>query len=275
MKRITRFKPSKPRRYLPWRVILAVGLSVGIAFELGYGVFFLPLFHIQSIRVEGDAALPVADIQALVDSIAQQKLLGFLSKQNILFFESNAIASAIRSSFFKVGRVAVNKDWQNRAVRVEISPRKEVAIWCQVASVSDGTAPICSYIDEAAFIFAPAPRGSGGILSIITDARSRTAALGAQVVEPAVLVAILDARTLLTTANYTIDSIILRPSRDVVVHVNGSFTIIFTLDEPPARQVDRLKSLIEFKLKDDLKKVDYIDLRIGNRIFYKLKDVVQ
>jgi small subunit ribosomal protein S2 len=49
----------------------------------------------------------------------------------------------------------------------------------------------------------------------------------------------------------------------------GGLLTYFTIDEPISSQLDRLDVLIKGQLKNQLTGISYIDLRFGDKVYYK------
>jgi len=47
--------------------------------------------------------------------------------------------------------------------------------------------------------------------------------------------------------------------------------ILITIQAPAKEQISNLKTLLVARIKDDQSKLDYVDVRFGNKLFYKLK----
>lgn len=277
MARLTRFRPGKPHPRLPRRLIAVVFLSLGILAELGYVLFFSPVLAVRSLIVMGDPALPVEEITAAIRTFESEKIGGVLPRDRLPFFESRALEARVLNSFFRVASLTNVVDWATGQVTVTLTPRKEAAIWCRPApttALPAGGVPACYYTDEAGVIFAEAPQSSGNILPIVTDERATDLVLGQAAAAAGVLAEILNTREQLLEREYQINAIRLRPARDFVFNVAPGYDLIFTIDDQPLAQISRLDEVMQ-AIGADAANLEYIDLRIGNKIFYRFKGVVE
>ncbi len=255
---------------MPWRFILIVFFVLGILGELYYSFAYGEFLKIKNVSVEGDDSLPIAAIQLKVGDYEKEKIFGLLPRDNFLFFEKSNLQASIVDAFPRVSDLNVVFDLSSSQAKILLSPRKEVAVLCGAESQET-----CLYIDKSGFAFAASPQTSGAILPSFIDSRPGQLALGKKVINESVLDLLIKTRAALTANDYKIDTVTLRPSDDFVVQFQEGFAAWFSLNDDPTSQVARLQQVLQQIVGEKLNQLDYVDLRVGNKIFYRFKGVVQ
>jgi cell division septal protein FtsQ len=228
----------------------------------------MPQYTIQDIEVSGISTLDEREIQQRVyDALGEDS--GFISPRNLLWYDSEKIRSALESDIFHIARASVSRDdFFSTTLRVSIDERAPFAKWCS-------TEERCYAIDETGFIFDPLTASStqtfaetftffGGVTSTSTP-------LGAYVA-PARFPSALSIMRTLGQAGYTPVRASIDSDTDVSIVFNTGFTLYASFGAEPPALVRNLKLVLESEpLKDNLSNLEYVDLRFGNRVFYKLK----
>ena len=259
------------QRRLAFSVAFAVLLAV-LAYAVHW-VSYLPSYTIQRIEVTGVSTLEPQQIETQVRE-ALGKDGGYISSRNLFWYDARAIEKTLEADVYHVARASVSRESAlSTTLRVAIDERAPFARWC--AAEND-----CYLIDETGFIFehlaASTTRDyvepfifSGGVAST-------TETLGAYVA-PARFPSALAILRALGQAGYAPLRAEIDSDTDFSVLFEGGFRLYVSFGTEPPTLVRNLKLIFASDpLKERLADLEYIDLRFGNRIFYKLKgeDVV-
>lgn len=256
------------RRRKRWALLSAFMVFCALATYAVHWVSYMPQYTIQDIEVSGISTLDEREIQQRVyDALGEDS--GFISPRNLLWYDSEKIRSALESDIFHIARASVSRDdFFSTTLRVSIDERAPFAKWCS-------TEERCYAIDETGFIFDPLTASStqtfaetftffGGVTSTSTP-------LGAYVA-PARFPSALSIMRTLGQAGYTPVRASIDSDTDVSIVFNTGFTLYASFGAEPPALVRNLKLVLESEpLKDNLSNLEYVDLRFGNRVFYKLK----
>jgi hypothetical protein len=151
----------------------------------------------------------------------------------------------------------INKD--------KVEKHEQVGIFCKQDTTD------CFYIDKQGIIFETAPKTSGGLVVLIQDYSNREVKLYDKILEPEFIDTILEIKNYLSTeiglntVSFDIDSY---PISKLRVVTNESWYILFSLKQEIKKQLLSLKVVLDEKIEDRMS-LQYVDLRIENRIYYK------
>jgi len=151
--------------------------------------------------------------------------------------------------------------------RNEVKKYEQMGIFCEAKDTGDE----CFYVDKNGIIFESAPKTSGGLVILIKDYSNREIKLYDRVLDSELINTILEIRdyllneTDLKVANFDIDTY---PTEKLRVVTNESWYILFGLKQEIKKQLLALKVVLDEKIQDR-SLLQYIDLRIENRVYYK------
>ncbi|MEK7148624.1 MAG: hypothetical protein AAB770_01770 [Patescibacteria group bacterium] len=217
-----------------------------------------------------------------VRALAKEKLLGnyffVYSRNNSYLFPKKEIELSIIETFPRLATVSVNRT-DNRALEINTSERKPYALWCGqnvTPSLVD-----CWFIDEAGFVFDHAPVFSGGVyLEVYSKLIEKNVGVPLRASLPHSR--FISADTFVKLLEREVGDplrIILKPEGEAEIIIRASeaypfllgVTIRFKDEESPAVLIKRLHSAISKEFPDNValkKKLLYIDMRFGNKIFF-------
>ena len=245
---------------------------------LAYVVLLSPLFKIRAVEVSGNKEVKTEEIQSNFDY------------RNIFLFTEDKIENDLLRKFPKISDIEIKKNLIKRIVELTVKERERLGIICQISQISEQQIPghtaeqalnneqiseekieECFYIDREGFIFEDAPQTSGSLVLLIKDYSQRDFYLGKQVFEQGIVNFIsqikqsLFSETGIKILDFTISSF---PYKDLKVMTSEGWYIIFDLERDVESQLLALKAALEEKIKDR-QGLEYMDLRIENRIYYK------
>lgn len=230
---------------------------------LSYTLFFSPIFKIKEIKVSGNRAISNEEIRDSLDKFLKKKILIFFNKNNIFLAIEDGVEKVIFKDFPRVLSIKINKDIFKKTIDLKIVERKEAGIFCKKE---------CYYIDEDGVIFEEAPQTSGTLILVIRDNSEGEAEMGKSIVEKKFMAELIDLRSYLSSQlnlkvlDFTIES---DDSGDLKINTNEGWYILFNRARDLKVQTEALKLVLEEKIKEGRKGLEYIDLRIENRAYYK------
>ena len=225
---------------------------------------------IQTVYVEGDRVLKSSEVVELTGQVLSGSYL-FLPRRNVLIYPKDDLERSIKAHFPRVKEVEVERADLNR-LNIYIEERKPDALWC-------GDDPDryrgCFYIDDEGFVFDEAPFFSGDIFF-------RYYGGGVDVRRP--LRSKVASSEWIDNVKVLKDHIEELGLKPISVHIKddefdlilerGAF-LLFNKAQPMEESLSMLANLIrggeEELIGDGGPNFLYIDLRFGNRVFYKMK----
>lgn len=254
------------------RVAFLAVVGAGMLF-LAVGVVFvcrMPSAQIRRITLTGMKTLEEAVLRERIDAGLEGARAWVLPRGSFFLASAGAIASDLEKNFPRIENAAVVKKFPD-ALDVAITERVLWGVFCN--SLESSSTPACVYIDSSGIAYEEAPELEGKLL-VIVRSDSGGGALGAAVADPAVMSQMRTLiRELSDKADIMITGFILSsrvPSEIRAVSSEG-FTLIFTREDDISAGLDVLKRVLTGEIKDRRNKLDYIDLRFGNKVFYKLR----
>jgi len=232
-----------------------------------YGVYWLsyhPRLSIQEVEINGDESIPASDIREIVNGILNNNTWQYISPRNIFLYPREDIVDAILVKYPRIRSVTVGRDsLLSQTLDVTIDERAPFAQWCNDTD--------CYLLDISGFIYADAtstrkmPYTFTGYFPATSTVIGRTFAG----------VHMFGIKTLLdqlSQAGYTPTQIAILSDDDFTVQLQDSFYLKLSFGEDVNSVVRDLQLVLASpELKDKEDQIEYIDLRFGDRVYYKLK----
>ncbi len=251
------------------KIVIAICILLALVGLLSY-VAHRPSLRISSIELSGGVLVTQDEIESKTNEFLKGSYFFLFPKNNAFLYPKAALAQYLGDNFKRIDTITLHLK-NPHTLAIEITERKPFAIWC-----NGGEQDKCYFMDQNSTIFATAPDFSGdayfkyyglvatdtpiGIeymastteFSTISDFVARVKNLG---IRPQYLVAKDDGWFALVLA--------------------GGGQIYFDLKESLSKTADKLALLLSSKelsiSSSSNLQIDYIDLRYGNKLFYKLK----
>lgn len=245
------------------RVVTAIACllaAAGVAGGLG-AASHLQQFAVGDVSVEGVATISKDAIVAAVGQVLHTDSFEFFSRKNVLLYPKSEIESKLMADVPRIKKVSVARESMlASALVVSVEERSAFAKWCDEA---------CFVMDERGFVFAPegdAPKVSyvfsGGLVSDENPV--------GQVFLEGRLSAVLGLLDALAAAGYAPQKFAVDSEKDFTITFEGGQRIMATFEMASADVVRNLTTVLNSDaLGGNWGTVEYIDLRFGNRVYYK------
>ncbi len=252
-------------------------LLLGLFLFIGGIIIFLniPKFRIRDISVEGAVMLNQTQFQAEISNLLRGKFFRIIPYDNIFILPKKKISANLLQKFPLIKNVSLKNNFSRQLV-VVVDERKPEALWC-LSSISASTSPAapisdsCAFIDERGFIFQQAPTFSGVIFPKFFDERQQPADIGKEMIPDAEFQKLLSFSELLLKKDINVIKIILKDDETYEVYLKEGWYILLNSKNEPNPTFNNLELILDATIKEKRPQLEYIDLRFGNKVFYKLK----
>lgn len=225
-----------------------------------FAIFRSSFFRIATVEVLGSPRIEEIK-NVFIAELNKNSFLRFWGPENLLFWSKNAIKEK-PSSLFWISDFNLKRDWRLKKVFIEVKERQPSLIGCS------GLPPRCYWLSAEGIVLAEAPSAEGFLVPQIFIESEQSLIIGDLFLASADLLR----NTLEIIRNLSDFTFI--PSRFVVknldfqeleVETNGP-KLYFSLRLNPQNVIRILNDLA---VNVNFSKLNYLDLRTENRIFYK------
>ena len=227
--------------------------------------------QIINIVVNGNNVVSDSDIENVTRGVLDGKYFFLFPRADSLIYPEKEIETVILTIFKQIKSVdIVRTDFQT--LSMDIEEQKPYALWC--ISKNEEMQDDCYFLNKDGLIFSKAPNFTGNVFFRFYGYLNGIDLLGKYY---------LKVNDEFNRINILIDSIRgldivpteLRPSGDIdmELYMNDGSKILFTRVQRSSEILDNLKVVLESETFKNMKmdNVEYIDLRFGNKVYFKLR----
>jgi len=267
-------KEEKAPSHVISRIIFRFVLLIFVG-SVGYVLLFSSFLEIRKVKLVGISELNYGDVYGKIDELLAKKDFNFVSRKNFILFPSGKIKSELENTFRKISEVKIEKIFPDSVV-VEIVERKALLMWCSAGP--------CYIVDENGYAYTGADFESdeikqNNLLSVI-DNSGKSVAIGEKVLDDDYIEFVISLKDKLendtginVNNEYGTQSKI---AEEVRVKTEEGWEIFFSTTLPMEGSIQTLKTFLEKEMADkDKSKLEYVDLRAENKVYYKFKDEEQ
>jgi cell division septal protein FtsQ len=260
-----RARRRKRRALLGAAVVAAVLLVFGGIVSLSWA----PFMRVTSVEVMGTKSIPAQDIQSYVQSELEGAYGYLFARNNIFLYPRAGIEAGLLAKYPTLRTADVHaKDFHT--IDITVAERQPVALWCNQSAAD------CYYLDEEGLVYARAPQFSASPYVSYQGPATSTPQPGLkqfltqdEFQSLVALVAALNAKE----PSDQIGQVVVDANNDARAYFNDGFVLIFSLNDDGGDIFERFNLAIQsdaFSGKT-LSDFQYLDLRFGDRLYYKLK----
>lgn len=269
---------ARRRRALITRAILTI---LGLVL-LWTGLFFissLKYITIDSVKVVGTSPVSSTYITETAKKLLEGRYFYTIPRSNIFFYPKRKIEQAILEAYPRIENVAVGYN-NFHSIDIAVVERATSAIWCQgstkTLSVVSKSGENCYEVDSTGMIFAPHIFVATSTDKFITlySANSKEEPIKQNFVDAQFFQKLLNFADDLSQAGYTTKSFSERADGDFEATLYQGQRLIFSKDSDLSLVLSNLQTIVsaqDFIKAGGFSKVDYFDLRFGNKVYYKQK----
>lgn len=248
-------------------------LLAAFAGVTAYIFIFSPFIQINYLRLEGTEELGYEKVLEELKISLSGKYFGFIPKNNFVLISKKKIRNRLMEKFKKVSNVEVKKVFPD-TVNVKITERKALLLWC-----SGGP---CYIIDEEGCAYGGVNFESSEIkennLIKLVDVSAKPVSLGEKILSENYINFILElAEEIKKEAPISVLGeyrTACRAAEEVRVKTAEGWDIYFSSKIPAKQSIRTLKTFLEKEMDEEKRKnLEYIDLRVENKVYYKFKNL--
>jgi cell division septal protein FtsQ len=276
-----RTRRRRARTALLFFILLCIALAA-------YGVHWISYaqqFSIDTVTVIGADTMPTQIVQLFTETELDDGSYHFLSRDNIFLYPKVAIEKGLVASFPRIQSAAVSRpSLFSRSLIVTIAERQSFARWCvSLPSAQASSTPAqCFQMDGSGFIFASADASTTAASSFVEpylfsgDLSSQvnpTQSPIGQTFIPGHLPGVLALLTVLQQQDgVTPVAVTVESDQDFSVDLQDGYSLKASFGEDTGTLARNLKlALGSDALAGQQANIEYVDLRFGDKVYYKLK----
>lgn len=239
-------------------------LAAGLVGGLGLATHSERL-AINDISFVGLQQLPPNALASVVEKRLSESALRIFARKNMFIYPRESIESSLAERFPRIKTVHVSREaLVAQSIMVEVEERMPFAKWCEK--------DFCYFLDEEGYVFAEADPGKvktpyvfeGGLLphenrieQIFLEGRFGS---------------VLHFLDLLKGAGYSPDNILVENEKDFSVSLQDGPTLLVPFDIVGEKLLTDFQLALEAdSVRDRVGELSYVDLRFGNRVYYRFK----
>lgn len=262
------------RRLARRRILFAVwGGGCALLFAGLVAAANISALQVKDVVIEGNEVTTDEELSALVRQNVSGSYLGLFPRSNILLYPRAAIERAIEAAEPRIASAAVALSSGN-TIALTVKEREPSALWCEgTYDTQEAIHDPCYFIDGDGLIYGKAPVFTGDVYIRYWGIHGGDPT-GLQLLE---LAAYREMSYLLETLpKFSLeptDVVFNDQNADVTVYLKGRARLLFTRKQSLGEVLENLDSVLSSEPLGgrDALELDYIDLRFGNKIYYRLK----
>jgi len=231
-----------------------------------YFLLFSPIFNVKKITfIEDGKEIIYPELLTKLDEILKNQNIFIFSGSNLIILNSKKLKQELLKYFSQLENLEIKKEFPNKLI-INFSKRKLAMLICNLD---------CFTVDKNGIAFNRALKTEGFLfLKVKTDLDIN---IGQKIIDPNFLDFLMQIKEEVDQKipNLTIEEFNLTKSNlkvfDTIAKTNENWYIYFDLLGNSNEEIDNLKKVLDIEIKENRKKLEYIDLRFGNKIFYKYK----
>jgi len=263
-------------RKLRRKRLIFKAVVVGVIFAavfVGVVAFFrMPYLQVEKIEISGNNLINSDDLIKKIKTNLEGKYFGLFPKANIFLIPKDKILAELPEEFKRIKKISLDKKYFG-AIAVKLEERSNAVLFCEKED--------CAYADEKGFVFEKAPYFSGAVFLKIIEQRNSDSVENAKAIDKYLgtsLIAESEFKTILEFAGLAaktggggVSEVFLKKENIYEFYDKEGWKIILNDKNEPQSAYLNLITALDANIKDKRTKLDYIDLRLGNKIYFKYK----
>lgn len=258
------------RRKNAFKALLGL-LALSVMFALVVWFFHFDFFLIKRVDVKGADNIEENNLagEALLE--LSGAYLGLFPKENIFIIPKDDLAAKLLDKFPRAGKIKIGRNMPS-GLEIEIEERKDTALVCKGS--------VCAFADENGFVFEKASVDEESNFLKLYDERGTSIfsssvaspSVGKNVLEEKEFKKILEFKEITDSGEFTIKQVSIKEDGSYLLETSEGWNIILNSQNDVAAAFANLALSLNEEIKGKRTELDYVDLRFGNKVFYKFKE---
>lgn len=245
--------------------MLALGLFGGAFWFIAYS----DALRIKDVAVYGTEALDLNTVRVAAKEHLLGARFGIFPKSHALFYGPDELAEFLKNRFLRIESLAFSYDIGEKFLYIDVRERRSKGFWC---ASPEGDCALFG-ADGVLFEAIARPQGAGGLL--VEDQNINVIALGEQAAPPEWIWFFKTFAEELAP-DVWVRAYVIEPesfrAEYVRVQTGEGWDILLNV-EPGAEQsyAHALKTLLKDEIRENVSRLEYVELRVPGRAYYKLR----
>ncbi len=239
-----------------------------------FGIHWLsyhPRMRIGDVSVRGAIMQNPEEITAYARDVLQEDRRHFIARDMMFFYPKEALRAGVVRNFPRLKSVRVGRSalFSNHLI-VNVDERVAFATWC--TNTADAAERQCFVFDDTGLIFADAERAGRPELPYAFFGGVDAANAIGSVYLAGHLIEIRDLLQRMREARFVPSSVTVLDEKDFEMQLQNGFNVKASFGQSSDTIVHNLELVaVSPALRGKETALEYIDLRFGNRVYYKFK----
>lgn len=258
---------NRKKRQIRWLIALGAIVVAVIGASLWY--VHDERFLIKQVTVKGAGFADESNVVNSVQNELSGNYLFFYPKRNAFIYPERTIATHVINTFPSILSVETSlPSWQE--LHIDIRERTPKALWCGQSRADSTSSTSCFFADDTGFIFNEAPRFSNGVYPVFYSS-STPSPIGTYIVASSTFAALILFGKELSTIGLIANEYDIKGNTCNVYYGTVSH-IVIDCDADMDRMFRNLESFISDPrfASSTSTGFDYIDLRLGDKVTFKI-----
>jgi len=230
-----------------------------------FGLFSIDSLKIKQVSIEGASVLSEEELREKVESILEAKIMNLFPQNRFFSFSSEKVKNILLEEFGRISEIEIKKNLSS-SILIKVSERKPIALLCW----NDDENETCFFVDKTGVLFEKAPLFSSGVFLKFFDDRKYGIKLGEKelLINKESFQKILDFKK--KVENFLlIEKIYLKDEGICEFYSTKGWYLILGIKDDWNLVYDNIVTLFEDTISKSDGDLEYIDLRFGNKVFFK------
>ncbi len=241
----------------------------------GAGFFVTQHAHIKNVEVSGLKVLNSEEIKSEVNKELEGAFAFILPKNSYFVVSTTKIKEKLLALNPRIADIAITKEYPE-SLQVNLTEREPWGIYCNDLLLDlqkDAGKQKCFYIDKSGFSYEDAPLTTGTLINKIRG-DAENSAVGTQLVDPETISLMERIANKLRELDLRVSVFEIRTplKSEIRVQTHEGFALIIKRTDDFQNVFNVLKTVLANEIKGKRSQLDYIDLRFGNKVFYKFRN---
>jgi len=251
------------------------GLIVLLLLFVLFGLIYLSRlakFQINQITIEGNSVTSESDIKEIINENISGLYFKMFPKKNSLIYPKNRLEGVLMEEFRRISNVKLSvKDFQR--LHIIITERKPDSLWCGTDMGLEYEE--CYFVDYNGLIYSKAPNFSGNVFLRTYGTVGNSNPINSHYLAVSEYKNLFFLKNILESYEREVVSAVKLESRDMEIWFADDSKLIYNLDQDVLKLSDDIVSIFKSnEFKESLLNegaLDYVDMRFGNKVYYKFK----